>query len=212
MTKSKKIRVMLDGEPIEFYLARKEDLWLHKAIAALPLIPKSYMTRFWSTIGGTVAVPERQGRALDFGEPSWIAKYAIPLRHEARHIRNSRRFTFPVFATYYVGPSVTVCLPMLLFWLVWGLVTGSWFWLAMTAIAFVVMLPLSTGLAIGRALEEWYAYEESIRVFGRGRLEAVADTLWENYVFTIPRSYTRRWFAKRLDRPEWSTPPPESDD
>lgn len=198
----KTISVMLDGEPVEFDIVPKREVTLHKVINWLPFMTSSYMN-FWTTIGRTVAVPDRAADDQDFGERSWVNRYILTLRHEGRHSRRAQRWTLPVYATVYLGPSVTLGLPALLVCLIVGLATGSWLPLAVAGGLTALLAPLTAGLAIGRALDEWDAYLESVAAYGKSRAEQVAQTLWKNYFFTIPPKMTMRHFARKLDKPEW---------
>lgn len=200
---AKQLQIHLDGEPVSLTVIPKDKSKLHRVIAALPFIPQTYMTSYWTTIGSTVAVPARRADVDDFGAKSWAVRNILTMRHEARHVRSFRRLTAPVFVTRYLGPSVTLGLPALVVCLILGLCGLGWLPLLVAAVATVVLAPLTGGLAIGRAIEEWDAFEEAVRLNGRSYAERVADMLWRDYFFTVPRSWTMRHFAKKLDQPEW---------
>lgn len=195
-----KVSVNLDGEPYELTLIPKRDSRLHRWISGLFFIPDTYMTHFWTTVNQTVGVPD-SAVGKKFGDADWQRWYKTVLRHEARHARRARRYTLPLYWTGYLGPSVTLGLPACLVTLL-----GAWWWgwwPALWALGLTAALsPLTTGFAIFRALDEWDAYRESIITYGDGRLRYVADSLWENYFYTIPPCVTRWWFRRRRPRLE----------
>lgn len=192
-----KIPVRLeDGTTVALKLTPKRESWIHRAIAWLPFIPDTYMTRYWTVVGGHVAVPE--SATYDMGSPRWVDRYKEVLRHEARHARNWKRYTPPIFLTYYLGPSVTLGLPSCLVALVLGFLGLGWGWSIGALSATLALLPLSVGLAYGRFLEEVWAFRESIERVGPSRAKDVVDMLWEDYAWTWPRVWAREYIRREF--------------
>jgi hypothetical protein len=193
----KTITLSLDGTKMKLHLIPKDESWLHRTIAKLPVVARSYLTGYYTTIGSTIGVPTSAASEEDFGEPSWVQRRIITMRHEARHARRAQKYTLPLYATGYLGPSVTLGLPALLVTLVLGIAGVSWWPLLWAGVATVVLAPLTVGLAIFRALDEWDAFGESVALWGRLRAERVAQALWRDYFFTVPPSWTVKHFEKK---------------
>lgn len=193
----KKIEVPVHDTTIELILTPKRESKLHRLISKLPFIPRSYLDRYWTTIGRHVAVSNNAADQPDFGEPSWVERVGVILRHEARHAYRAEKLTLPVYATGYLGPSVTLGIPALIVSAIAGIWVG-WEPLQWAAIVTAALLPLSTGFAAFRAWDEWDAYEEAVITQGAARVESVARTLWLNYALTIPPFVTRWWYRRKL--------------
>lgn len=188
-----KTKITLDGAPVEVKFVRKSESWLHRLIAKLPFIPESYMSRFWTTIGSTIAVPDRSAPTGAF-DAAWIGRHVITVRHEARHARRAKALTLPLYATLYLGPSVTLGLPLTLL----SLCCGWWTLLLWAGLGTVALAPLTAGFAVFRAWDEWTAYRESVVIGGEPRVQEVAEMLWSNYFFTMPRPISRWWLRRYL--------------
>lgn len=187
--------ITLDGRPVKVKFVKKSDSWLHRTIGKLPFISKSYMTGFWTTIGSTIAVPSRAAPSGEFSK-EWIAHRPIIIRHEARHARRAQRLTLPLYATLYLGPSVTLGLPLMLL----SLACGWWSTLLWASVATVALAPFTAGFAVFRAWDEWTAYRESVIVRGEPEVERVAQSLWKDYLFTMPRCISRWWLRRYLPK------------
>lgn len=149
---------------------KKSESWLMKFFDWLPFTPAGFMSRFWTTIGTTIYVP---GYAeVHMGDLEW--RFPSAITHEKVHIQQWQRFTGPLFVLMYVGPAP------FLFCLAWAHIAILW--------CAIATLPLSCGLAVGRAYLEIEAYAAT-----GSRPDFVADTLWDDYFFTLPKPWVRKW-------------------
>lgn len=206
----KKVTVTVDGIPVELTLIPKRESKLHRTINGLWFIPDNYMTSFWTCIGSTLGVPDHAADDPDFGEKTWVRRYIITLRHEAKHALRAKRMTLPLYATCYLGPSVTLGLPAVLVTLLILVVTGSlaaagigsflWQPVLWALGGTLLFAPFTAGWAIFRAHDEWDAYFESVVLRGESRIEQIARSLWYNYFYTIAPGITRRHLRKRLSK------------
>lgn len=178
-------------------LVKKSESALMKFVSSFLPTP-GFMFRYWTTIGDTVYVPTIYDDDPDWGESSWRQKHARILEHERIHVAQWENYTPPLFATIYVGPSVTLGLPAML---VTALGAALWGWMPLLVAfaAFIVLLPLSVGFAIGRLLMELEAFgPEFADAYERGGIEAFdnrvrsrTDQLWTDYLWTMPPSIAR---------------------
>ena len=191
-----KMEVMLDGKPVKVEFIRKSESKLHAFIAKLPFIPKSYMDRYWTTLGSTIAVPDSATPIDDF-DKAWVGRYIITVRHEARHARRAQTLTLPLYGTLYLGPSLAlgpIAIALTSFVALCGLGWAPLLWSMVVAIG---LLPLSIGCSVFRMWDEVDAYYESIVIGGDSRMEQVARILWEDYL-AVPPFVTRWWVRRKL--------------
>ena len=175
-------------------LRRKSEWPLMKLIDKIPfIIPKNFMTGFWTTIGGTIGVPTCYDDDPDWGSAAWKARHALVLVHEATHVEQFKTYGRWLFSVGYLGPAV---FPGLLLWLISLLAVPLIGWLPVVelSIVIVLLLPLSTGLAFGRWVFERTAYLAQIH--SSADIEWAVESLWANYAFTWPRAWMRSWFLK----------------
>lgn len=176
---------------MEVKFIRKADSRLHRLISKLPFIPKSYMQRYWTTIGQTIAVPEKDAPEGAF-DMQWELKHRLIIDHEKKHAMRARRLSLPLYAVLYLGPSIALGpIAMALSPILGGLTAFMW-----TIGLIAALLPLSFGFAIFRTWDECDAYLEAIRLDPERMIDLVADVLWEDYL-AMPPAITR-WLIRRM--------------
>lgn len=177
----------------EVKFIRKSDSKLHRLIARLPFVPKSYMARYWTTIGQTIAVPEKDAPSAGVFDMPWEIRHRLIIAHEKRHAMRARKLTLPLYATLYLGPSITLGpIALALSPLLGGLTAFLW-----TLGVVAALLPLSVGFAVFRTWDECDAYLEAIRLNPDRMIDLVADGLWEDYL-AMPPPITRWWIRRIL--------------
>jgi hypothetical protein len=187
----------------EWKLVRKDDYWVFRwmghLLAVLRIMPyDTFMTGFWTTFRNVVGYRTTLTRSQ-----AEVSHVAI---HEAIHVWRWEKWGLLVYATAYIGPSITIMLPLLLLSVVLAAShVVSWLFVLACAIWLVGLLPLSAGLAYGR----WFIEREAYLVqlfFATSRakeIERIVESLWKNYAWTWPRKWMRRWFQNECDRRGW---------
>jgi hypothetical protein len=175
----------------------KSESRLMKLIASV-LPTEDFMERYWTTIGSTIYVPTNRDDDVDWGGNGWAKRHEHIIEHEKIHVDQWERYTAPVFATIYLGPSATLGLPATLVTALgaplWG-VTPLLVALGLT----LLMLPLSVGFAVGRMLMELEAFQPEFELahyrWGDDalvrRIDARAKQLWRDYLWTMPPFITQ---------------------
>lgn len=175
----------------------KKDSLLMRLIGFLlsPFNPR-FLSSYWTTIGRTIYVPWRSADVLeDMGSPQWVRKNRRVIAHELVHVAQFERWGLLVMALLYLGPSpfVAILAPVLL---VLGVP-----WFVLLAV-FVLLAPLSVGLAWGRWRVEREAYLSDMESLGikpdSVLIANYSDLLWGEYLFCWPPSWSRSWFVRRL--------------
>lgn len=189
-----------------YKLVKKSDSWFMKFLNFLMFWNDSFMTSYWTTIGRTVYVPTR-AVSSNYGTEEWKKFYHRILNHEETHVAQGEAYTFPIFFILYLGPS---------FWklpaipVVWILCLFFTFWLPATIVTavFVLLFPLTAGLAYWR----WYfereaylpevlsKYRRSGRAYAQKRIDRISNNLATDYFFTWPKGWMQKWFDKQLAR------------
>ena len=184
------------------FLKKKSDSKLMRLIGwVLSPFTATFMERFWTTIGHTIYTPTRYDNDSTWGSEDWLAAHPLTVEHEVTHVRRNEAWSLPVVAVVYLGPSAYIA-PVALGLLLTPWLFG-WSWVAPIVVWHVAVLlaPLSIGLAYGR----WYIEREAYLVQVRGRTDPgererviawIADSLWDNYLWTWPRSAMRRWLKE----------------
>ena len=83
------------SEPKYIY---KRDSGLMSLIASLPFIPKTFMERFWTTIGQTIYVPD----SVDMSDPGWKVKHRVTIAHENVHRIQFLKYGYVLMFLIYV--------------------------------------------------------------------------------------------------------------
>lgn len=150
----------------------------------MPFIPRSFMSRFWTTIGRTVYVPTQYDLNPNWGKASWRMQHSEVLGHEKVHVEQWESLG-PLMWLLYIGPA-----PFLL----------PFIWIHPLYFGLLILLlsPLTCGLAVGRAFLEIEAYGTHIK--DENGYHWVGQTLWRNYFFTLPPTWTAAWMKKRATR------------
>lgn len=191
--------VMLDGKPEPVRFVAKRNSRLHSLIARLPLIPDAYMARFWTTIGSTIYVPDNSLPLNREFTASWKASHLMVIRHEARHARRARRLTLPLYATLYLGPSLTMGpLSAILSAILSAVGVLPWACVWIACVITLGLLPFSIGFALFRAWDEADAYREYVAIDMETRVAFVANMLWRDYAAAPP--FIGRWLLRRAVR------------
>jgi hypothetical protein len=178
-------------------LVRKDEVWVFRAMAWLVAVlfimdRKTFMERFWTTWDHTIGF--RIGLTLEEAK-----KHVNTVDHELVHIWRKEKWGGFIYSTAYVGPSVTIFLPVAaISSIVHVFVEYSWVWTWASCGLVLFFLPLSIGLAYGRFFIEREAYMVQITRAGdayRSReIQRVVYTLKKNYALTYPVSWMRSWF------------------
>lgn len=172
-----------------------------KFIGLLPVVPDTFMSRFWTTLGHVIYTPTRYDKDSDWGSDEWIKRHRRTWDHENVHIAQYERWRV-LFPIMYVGPAVYL-LPVLLVALALSAWAGvSWWVPGGLAIACGGLSPLSVGFAWGRWRIEREAYlvqmdyAASLGPDERDSwAEWVSNSLWKDYCFTWPPRWAKRWFV-----------------
>lgn len=189
---------MLDGKPEPVKFVCKRESRLHRIIAKLPRMSKSYMPRYWTTIGSTIYVPEYAEPLNGHFTSNWKVSHLMMIRHEARHARRARKLTLPLYATLYLGPSVTLGPIVMLLTVILGACGLGWSPLLWVTMLVLGLLPLSVGFAVFRAWDEIDAYREYVAIDPDKRIPAVAKVLWTDYLAVPP--FVSRWFMSSFGK------------
>ncbi|MHC4343013.1 MAG: hypothetical protein ACYSX0_22715, partial [Planctomycetota bacterium] len=84
----------------------KESSRLHRFLGWLPFTPSSYMSRYFTTIGDTIAVPTRYSEQHIAADPqAFVVKHFTLMEHEGIHILRRERVGSPWYELAYLGPS-----------------------------------------------------------------------------------------------------------
>lgn len=217
-------------EPKEtVHFVKKDEYWVFRWMAWFLhvtglLHKKDFFERFWTTFDHTIGVRT----SLDISKRGWQKGHERTIKHEKIHIWRKEKVGSFLYSTLYVGPSVTVWLPL-------SVISGSasmfmdyphWIVGWVPVILMVLCLPLTFGLAWGRFFIEreayltrvWAAHEYqpgSTRLTVKGpkgrrhAIQNIANSLVNNYAWTWPKSWIISWFEKECDRRGWKVWPEE---
>lgn len=154
---------------------------------------RDFMENYWTTLGNKVYVPTKYDKDQDWGKDTWMRRHSMILEHERIHTEQWEDYGYFLFATIYVGPSVTIGIPLLMT----TLIGSIWFGFIPFIIAlslFLLFLPLSVGFAYGRLYMElqaffpqwanvYYNYGEHAL---KHHIRIRCKQLWKDYVLTMP--------------------------
>lgn len=162
-------------------LKKKSESRLMEVIDCLPFVPNTFMRDFWTTIGNTIYVPTRHDHDAGWGTNVWRMRHSPTITHELVHVAQFKKWTLPLMALGYIGPTPFL-LPFV--WTHWSILVLA-----------LVLAPLSCGLAYFRWRIERAAYLVNVRL-GMST-ESVADTLWHNYFFCWPKKLVVKSLTER---------------
>lgn len=178
-------------------LVRKDEYWVFNVmkwlVSILQIMDQNlFMKNFWTTWDHTIGFPTRL--TLERAQ-----KYTDIIDHELIHIWRKEQWGGFLYSTAYIGPSITIFLPLLIISsLLHVFITYPWFWTWILLGLTMLCLPLSIGLAYGRFFIEREAYMVSIaRSSNENRseeIQRVVNTLKNNYAWTYPTKWMSSWF------------------
>src|SRR3990167_597974 len=184
-------------------LRKKSQSRLMRFVAALPFVPPSFMSAFWTTIGHSIYAPTVYDRDTDWGHTTWLNRHKEVLDHEGVHVAQVETWGHTVHTLLYLGPAPFLALLALLS------VPLAWFvawWIPLAVIGVTLLsMPLSLGLAWGRWRIEREAYMVQLsvpvsRVDAEIQARRIVESLWNNYAYTWPRAWAWAWFKRQIER------------
>jgi hypothetical protein len=175
-----------------YKVVKKEDSRLMKFLAIILFFTKDFMTRFTTTVGNTVYMPE-QHLAAGTGNLSTLA-------HEAQHIWDHQRWYGHVFyAVGYVLPQALAAGALLSLLAIWY---SNWWLLCLLCLLFLAPIP-----APFRAMTEKRGYLMSLAVawwmYGNDDIKEqgwpIDSFAGPSYYYMWPfRKSLAKWFSSEL--------------
>ena len=155
-----------------FDLVRKQDKKLQKFLTKLLAIIKIDYMKFWTTI-----YPKVYSGIVEPSPRKWKT-----MQHEWVHLKDTKKFTFPLFVVIYYFPQIFALLAVLAFWSPW--------WLLCLLLAAPLPAP-------GRAWLELRAYRRSVEL-GQDKEHTLKAFTGSDYYFMFPFP---KLMNKLLDKP-----------
>lgn len=152
----------------EVKLVKKSDSRLMRFLGKLMFFNKKFMTRFYTTLGSTIYVPD------DFWDDNDAHTVSV-FAHECKHIHDKSRLSF-IYELIYTCPQILALLSLLALLAIWF---SNWWLVALVSLVFAAPIPSPGRMYIER----------------RGYLMSLACSYW---LWGNSNDYPHEWVLKQF--------------